>query len=573
MDTTQREATDHRVDPITLTVIWNSLVSIADEMGSALKRTAFSEAVREGEDFSTGIFDAAGRLIAQGNFTPGHLGSMPYVVRSVLDYVPREQLRPGDMVVTNDAYLGSGHFPDFFFVCPVFAEGRLLGFVVNTAHHVDVGGLSPGSQAVQNVTEAFHEGIRILPVRLVRDGEFDPDLLRVLLGNVRLPDKMRGDLLAQRNANHVGTERLVKLFAAYGEPVLTVVIENILDRSEQRARELLGRLPRGTFSFEDQMDDYGPGTEPIRFAVDVTLDDTGATVDFSRSSDQVPAGINSYINYTRAYTSFAMRVFAGIDVPNNAGVERTIRAVAREGCFFNPRYPAAGGGRAALQVRIFDTINGAMAQAVPTRAIGAFSHWSNPNFGGVDPVSGKPWVMYDMIFGGYGGRATKDGAETLAPVMNCANVPVEVHETNNPVRIHCLQMLTDTAGPGRFRGGCGVRKDIELLADTASLSLLGDRHDTAPYGLFGGGAGARAETILVRDGSTRRLGSKEVLSLRRGDLVSFRVSGAGGYGDPRDRDNEKLQADLRDGYISPAAARDVYGLEDEAPGTNPIPPS
>ncbi len=562
MDTTQRNTAEYRVDPVTLTVIWNSLVSIADEMGSALKRTAFSEAVREGEDFSTGIFDADGRLVAQGNFTPGHLGSMPYVVRSVLKYIPRETLRPGDMVVTNDAFLGGGHFPDFFFVCPVFTDGRLIGFVANTAHHVDVGGLSPGSQAVQNVTEAFHEGIRVLPVRLVREGEFDADLMRVILGNVRMPEKMRGDLLAQRNANHVGTGRLIKLFATYGEVVLTAAIEDILDRSEQRARELLGRLPRGTFSFEDQMDDYGPGPGPIRFAVDVTFDDIGATIDFSRSNDQVPAGINSYINYTRAYTSFAMRIFAGIDVPNNAGVERTIRAVAREGCFFNPRYPAAGGGRAALQVRIFDTINGAMAQAVPMRAIGAFSHWSNPNFGGIDPRNGKPWVMYDMIFGGYGGRATKDGAETLAPVMNCANVPVEVHETNNPVRIHRLEMLTDTGGPGQFRGGCGVRKDIELLEGTATLSLLGDRHDTAPNGLFGGGVGAKAATLLIRDGATRELGSKEVLALQRGDVVSFRVSGAGGYGDPRKRDGDKVRADLRDGYVSPAASREVYGLAD-----------
>src|SRR4051812_14172829 len=190
------------VDPVTLTVVWNSLVSIADEMGGALRRTAFSEAVREGEDFSTGLFDGQGRLIAQGNFTPGHLGAMPYVVENVLRYIPPETLEPGDTITTNDSFLGGSHYPDFFLVTPVFEGREIIGYVVNTAHHVDVGGAYPGSEAVQGVTEAFAEGIRVLPVKIIRNGEFDQDMLRIILGNVRLPEKVRGDLLAQRNANH-----------------------------------------------------------------------------------------------------------------------------------------------------------------------------------------------------------------------------------------------------------------------------------------------------------------------------------------------------------------------------------
>ena len=563
------------VDPITLTVVWGSLVSIAEEMGSALRRTAFSEAVREGQDFSTGLFDAAGRLIAQGNFTPGHLGAMPYAVKNVLDYVPLESLVPGDMLATNDAALGGGHFHDMFLVAPVFdslsrmaGEGRggglttnppLIGYVVTTAHHVDVGGMSPGSQAVQGVTEAFQEGIRILPVKLVHAGEFDADLLRVILGNVRLPAKMRGDLLAQRNANHVGSERLRQLFAAHGTPTMAAVIDAIIERSEQRARELIGKLPDGTYSFDDHLDDYGPGTEPIRVAVDVTLNDGEAVVDFSRSSDQVPAALNCYMNYTRAYASFAIRVFAGIDIPNNAGIERVIKAVAREGCFFNATWPAPCGGRAAVQVRIFDAINGALAQAAPERAMGAFSHWGNPNIGGIT-ATGRPWIMYDLLLAGYGGRFDRDGAEALSPVMNCANVPVEVHETNNPVRVHRLELLTDTAGAGQFRGGAGLRKDIELLCDDATLSLLGERHRFQPYGLFGGKPGSLARTVLLRDGVETELASKQVLRLRRGDVVSFRLSGAGGYGDPASRDPERVRADVRNGFISSAMAREIYGV-------------
>jgi N-methylhydantoinase B len=547
------------IDPITLTVIWGSLNSITEEMGSALRRTAFSEAVREGQDFSTGLFDASGCLIAQGNFTPGHLGAMPYAVRNVLAYVPPERLAPGDMLATNDAALGGGHYPDMFLVAPVFADASIIGYVVTTAHHVDVGGLSPGSQAVQGVTEAFQEGIRVLPVKLVHAGEFDPDLLRVILGNVRLPEKMRGDLMAQRNANHVGSERLRELFASYGIDAMAEAIDVIIERSEERARELIGRLPEGVYSFEDHLDDYGPDTPPVLVAVDVTLKGGEAIVDFSRSSDQVPAALNCYMNYTRAYASFAVRVFAGIDIPNNAGIERVIRAVAREGCFFNATWPAPCGGRAAVQVRIFEAINGALAQADPSRAMAAFSHWGNPNIAGIDARSGRPWIMYDLLLGGYGGRSDKDGAEALSPVMNCANVPVEVHETNNPVRVHRLELITDSAGAGQFRGGAGLRKDIELLCDDATLSLLGERHKFQPYGLFGGIAGALARTVLLRDGMETDLGSKQVIRLRRGDVVSFRLSGAGGYGDPRQRDSLQVRRDVRNGYISEATARDLYG--------------
>jgi N-methylhydantoinase B len=548
------------IDPVTLTVVWNTLVSIADEMGSALRRTAFSEAVREGEDFSTGLFDRQGRLIAQGNFTPGHLGAMPYAVENALRFIPPETLGPGDMLVTNDSFLGGGHFPDIFMIAPIFEADALLGYCANTAHHVDVGGAQPGSEAVQGVLDAFAEGLRILPIKLVRGGEFDSDLLRVILGNVRIPEKVRGDLLAQRNANHLGTRRIRKLFADCGVDTIEAVIEEILDRSEARGRELIGAIPEGTYSFEDQLDDYGPGTPPVDIRVDVTLKDGTATVDFSRSSDVVPAGINSYINYTRAYASFAMRIFAKIDVPNNAGIERVIKLIAREGSFFNPRYPAASGGRASLQIRIFDTINGAMAQAVPERAMGAFTHWANPKIGGVDPETGRRWIMYDLILGGFGGRSDKDGAEALCPVFNCANVPVEVHETNNPVRIHCLQLIPDSGGAGRFRGGCGVRKDVELLADGATVVLLGDRHRKPPYGLFGGQAGARARTVLVRDGAETGLGSKEVRRLQRGDIISFCLSGAGGYGAPKERDLDRVVADLRNGFISHDAAVGTYGL-------------
>lgn len=558
------------MDPITLTVIWKSVLSIAEELGVSLRHTAFSEGVREGDDFSTAVFDARGLMIAQGPFSPGHLGSFPYVVRAVLEYFPVDSLGPGDSILLNDSSLGSGHFPDTFQILPVYLDGRLIGFVCNSAHQVDMGGAAPGSQKVDGVTEAYQEGLRILPVRFVRGGEVDEDILRLVLGNVRLPDKVRGDLMAQHGANRAAAVRLERLFADHGTETVERAYGLVLERSEASMREALAKVPAGTYSFDDYLDDYGPGTEPVRIAVDVTFDGVGGVrVDFSRSSDQVPAAINSYLNYTRAYAVFAIKVFCDAQWPQNAGNMKPIEVVAREGSFFNPRFPAPSGGRAAIQVRMFDAINGALAQAMPERAMGAFSHWSNPNIGGIDERTGEPFVLYDLGLAGYGGRADHDGAEALSPVMNCSNIPVEVHETHNPVLVRRLELIPDTGGAGRHRGGCGLRKDIELRTAEATLSLLGDRHRFQPYGLFGGAPGALAETILNPGRNARSLPSKGHLRIERGDVISFRLSGAGGYGPPAERAREAIRADIRDGYVSAEAAKRDYGFDDTAQGDKP----
>ncbi|MBT6984050.1 MAG: hydantoinase B/oxoprolinase family protein, partial [Rhodospirillaceae bacterium] len=526
--------------------------------------TAFSEGVREGDDFATALFDRTGRLIAQGNFSPGHLGSMTACARHAIEYFPPDTLRPGDSILLNDSFMCSGHFPDTFQVMPIFVDDGLVGYVACSAHQVDMGGAAPGSQKVHGVTEAFQEGLRILPVRFVREGQIDEDILRLVLGNVRMPDKVRGDLLAQHTANLSAASRLQQLFREHGDTTLAQAYEIILDRSEAAMRAALAAVPRGTYSFDDCMDDYGPGTDPIKISVDITFDGVGAVeLDFSRSSDAVPAAINSYINYTRAYAIFAIKVFCDALQPQTEGNMRPITVTAREGSFFNPAFPAPSGGRAILQVRIFDAINGAIAQALPHRAMGAFSHWSNPNIGGIHDDTGRPFVMYDLSLAGYGGRQGRDGVEALSPVMNCSNIPVEVHETHNPVRIRRLEFIPDTGGPGQWRGGCGLRKDIELLNSTAVLSHLGDRHRFQPYGLFGGGPGALGETFLNPDGNAEPLHSKGMYDLKKGDVVSFRLSGAGGYGPVDARDPEAVREDMADGYITEEGARHDYAWQAE----------
>lgn len=547
------------VDAIDLSVIWSTLVSIAEEMGTTLRATAFSEAVREADDFSTGLFDRHGRLISQGNFTPGHLGSMPYVVQAVEHYYPRGTLEPGDSVILNDSWMGSGHFPDFYMVTPVFVEKEFCGYVVNIAHHVDVGGAAPGSQKVMGVTEAFQEGIRILPVRALRGGKWDEELLRVLLANVRLPDIVRGDLDAQRNANFTGAARFRELIGTYGSEKVEAVVEEILDRSEQRTRELIRAVPEGSYAFEDVLETCIPGDPLVRVAVDVTVAGGEVVVDFSRSGDQVAAAINAYINFTRAHGFFAIKVFTGARLPHNEGGLRPIKVIAREGSFFNPRFPAPSGGRAAIQIRIFEVINGALAKALPSRAMAGFSHWSNPIISGAHPRTGGRFIYYDLIFAGYGAREGVDGIEGLAPVLNCANIPVEVHEAYNPVLIRCLEAIPDSGGAGTHRGGCGVRKDIELLADEATVTLLGDRHMQPPYGLFGGEPGALARTVLNPDGAAEDLLSKQTATLRKGDVLSLRLAGAGGYGPPGKRASSAIEEDIADGYVTQEGARARYG--------------
>ncbi len=549
------------VDPITLSVIWSGLVSIADDMGAALRRTAFSEAVREGDDFSAALFDRHARMIAQGNLSVGHLGAMPYAVRHVLDYFPVESMRPGDCFLLNDSFLGSGHYPDCYLTTPVFVEDQLVGFAVNSAHHVDMGGAVPGSQIVTGVTEAFQEGLRILPVRLIREGEIQEDMLRLILGNVRLPEIVKGDLMAQRNTNAVGVQRLAKMVREYGLEVIDAAVEEILDRSEARMRELIGAIPDGTYLNEDFMDDSGVGTEPIRFHATVNVSGDHIEVDFAGSSEQVASGINSYINYTRAYAVFAVKVFTDPHLPHNDGVIRAVDIVAPEGSFFNPTFPAPSSGRAVLQVRIFEVICGALAQVLPQRAMAGFSHWSNPIIGGTNDQTGDPFIFYDVILGGYGGRADRDGQEGLCPVFNASNIPVEVQEAHSPVRVRRLELIQDSGGAGKYRGGCGVRKDLEVYSEHAVASLLGDRHRFQAKGLFGGEPGILARTVLNPDGEAEELHSKEVKQLKRGDVLSIQLCGGGGFGDPAERDPAAVLEDVADGYTSAEAAKRDYGID------------
>lgn len=566
-DTSDQPTDDDAIDPITFTVLWDRIVSICEEMGITLQRTGKSEAVSAGQDFSTGLFDREARMVAQGNFSPGHLGSMPHAVEAVLERFPREELSGGDGIVLNDPRLGSGHLPDVFLVTPIEVDGRIEGFAVNVAHQIDVGGLTPGSQAVE-ATELYQEGLRLFPTKVIEGGEVQPWFLDLVEANVRIPEMVVGDFRAQQNANHRGVTLYEDLLDEYGIETVEACFEAILDRSEERVRSSIREMPNGSYTFEDQVDDVGVDTDPVHVQVTVTIDDDSMTFDYSGSDPQTRSSINSYLNYTRAYALFVFKSVTDKFLHQNEGVWRPLEVVAPEGSFFNPTPPAAGGARPILNTRIVDLAMGALSQAIPERVVAASSHWGNPNFGGTDPETGDPFIVYDVVVGGLGASANNDGTEGIASSFNMTNIPVEMHENRYPVLVENLGLIPDSGGAGRNRGSLGLRKEFTMLTGDVRFTNLMERSITRPWGLFGGQPGARGQTLLFPGdgcgdgdgGETEELHPKGTYTLSEGDTVSFQVSGSGGYGDPHERDPEAVRRDVERGLVTAEEASSAYGV-------------
>jgi N-methylhydantoinase B len=549
-----------RVDPITLGVVWGALQSIAVEIGTTVHKTAYSEQAREGQDFSVAVFDRHGRMVAQGPYSPGHMGAMSFAVKNAIAAHPVPTLRPGDAIVLNDPLLGSGHLPDFFITQPVFFADDLIGFVVNIVHHTDVGGQRPGSQGVEGIFDYFQEGLRIPPTKVWREYQPDDGIIGIIGANTRTPDKVLGDLRAQRGALRVGELRLMEVASRYGRDTLYAAMDEILDRSEHAMRAAIGAIPDGVYRFEDFMDDWGPATDPLRVAVAVTVAGDRVRVDYEGSSPQTASGLNSYINYTRSYSYAAVKCVTDPSGPMNEGALRPIEVAAPEGSFLNPRPPAGGGPRAVICYRVFESVLGALAPALPDRVSAAASHMANPTFGGWDRAGRRRFVAYELVLSGTGARATKDGCEAMAWAFNAANIPVEAQEARHPLIVERFALMRDSGGAGRFRGGSGLRRDMRFLADDGMLTNCTDRQRFAPYGVFGGKPGALGRTVINPDTAAEVVHGKASRAFRYGDVISFQQSGAGGYGDPLERDPARVLEDVLDDYVSVDAARDTYGV-------------
>jgi N-methylhydantoinase B len=486
---------------------------------------------------------------------------MNFAVLNAMAAYPPETLEPGDAILLNDPALGSGHFPDFFVSQPAFWDGHLMGFCTNIVHHTDVGGARPGSQAVEGIFDYHHEGIFIPPIKIVEAGREVEQVVRLLAANSRTPDNLVGDLRAQRNSMRVGERRMAELVERHGLETYEACIETILDQAEERVRRRIAEIPDGSYSFEDRMDDYGPGTDPIRIAVTVTVDGDTMHIDFDGTDPQTESGLNSYFNYTRSYTYMAVKCLTDPRGPMNSGALRPVTISAPEGSFVNPRRPAGGGPRAIVCHRVFEVVIGALAQAVPEDVVAACSHFANPTWGGYDPARRKRFVTYDLVFGGTGARAGKDGVEAMSSPFNASNIPAEALEITQPAVVERFEIVPDTGGPGKFRGGCGVRRDVRVLGEKVKFNNLSERQRFHPYGLAGGKPGALGQTV-INPGTDREqvVPGKASIDLAYGDVISFRLSGAGGYGEPLERDPEAVARDVHLGYVSRDAATDRYGV-------------
>jgi len=516
-------------DPVELEIFKSIFVSIAEEMGVTLCRSSFSPNIKERKDFSCAIFDGRGQTVAQGDHLPVHLGAMPLSVRSAIESI---DLGPGDTAVLNDPFRGGTHLPDITMVSPVCVKGRgrPVYFVANRAHHSDVGGIAPGSMAL--ATEIYQEGLIIPPVKLVRRGRIDRDVLGLLLANVRTPEEREGDLTAQLAANRIGERRLVEITGKYGFSKIAASMRHLQDYSERIMRRVIGGIPDGDYRFTDYLDDDGTGREAIRITAAVRVRGTSAEVDFAGTDPQVEGSVNANFAIALSATTYVFRSLIPGDVPYNSGLLRPIRIVAPEGSVVNARRPAAvAGGNVETSQRITDVLLGALAKAIPGRVPAASSGtMNNITFGGTHPATGKNFAYYETIGGGMGASPERDGLSGVHTHMtNTRNTPVEALEHYLPVRIRRYSLRRGSGGKGKFKGGDGIEREFEFLAP-ARVNILSERRRFGPYGLAGGAPGKRGKNTLVRKGRKVDLGGKVSFRVKAGDRVIVETPGGGGYG-------------------------------------------
>lgn len=523
---------DVRIDPIEFEVFKNLFVAAAEEMGVTLCRTSFSPNIKERLDYSCAVYDACGTTIAQGDHMPVHLGAMPLSVRAAIDHVP---MAPGDIVVLNDPFCGGTHLPDVTLVSPVFLgrDRKAPSFyVANRAHHSDVGGMTPGSMPLAR--EVFQEGLIIPPILLARGGEIIPDVLKLILANVRTPLEREGDLTAQIAANRVAETRLREMVAKYGRRRVHAYASALQDYTERVLRATIRELPDGEYRFEDQLDDDGFSRKAIVIRVTIRIEGDSAVVDFTGSDPQTNGGVNANFAITLSAALYGFRCLVRQDVLYNAGIGRAVRVIAPEGTIVNASRPSAvAGGNVETSQRITDVVLGALAQAVPDRIPAASQGtMNNVTLGGVDPRTNTSFAYYETIGGGMGARPGLDGISGVHTHMsNTRNTPVEALEHYVPVRIHQYSLRHGSGGAGAWRGGDGIVREYEMLTETA-VTVLSDRRVQPPYGTQGGAPGRPGRNLVVRGETSEPVGGKVSLTLAPGDRLRIETPGGGGHSLP-----------------------------------------
>ncbi|MFQ5913835.1 MAG: hydantoinase B/oxoprolinase family protein [Nitrospinota bacterium] len=540
------------VDPIRMEVFRQSIIGIAEEMGMKMKRAAFSTIIKERDDRSCAFFTPALEMVAQADHLPSHLGLLVHAVKNAILRVGPENLRPGDITIHNDPFIGGSHLPDITTIMPVFVDGEILAYNAVIAHWTDVGGRAPGSLA-GDAKSIVEEGLRLPPMKMVEEGEVREDLLELILSNVRVPDDIRGDLRAQLAANRVGEQRFRELAKKFGKDELKELMAAIIDYSYRRTRREIGKLPDGVYTFEDVVDDDGSSDAPLPIRVRVDISGEDMKVDFTDSAAQRPGPVNAVLSVTHSATYFTLKCLIDPNIPTNSGVFRSVEILAPAGTIVNARPPAAvGGGSLETSQRIVDTLVGCFSQFAPDRMSAAGSGTFNcVTFGGYDTVRNRPFVILEQNSGGGGGRKGHDGLKVSRNnISNTPNNPIEVVEAEFPLRVECYEFLPDSGGAGQWVGGLGARKVYRLLADQ-TITILADRIRTPPWGVLGGEPGRNGRYVVQGKNGERELRSKSTTHALAGEAMVIETTAGGGYGPPEKRDPAWIERDLRAGYFTP----------------------
>jgi N-methylhydantoinase B len=549
-----RDGTSTGFDPISLEILWSRLISIADESAAALLRTSFSTIVRESNDFATGLMDANGDSLAENTAgIPSFVGILPRTLKHFLARFPKDTWRPGDCVITNDPWMATGHLPDFTLAAPIFHRDRLVGFSGSIAHSPDIGGAGWASDC----RELFEEGLRVLPVKFLREGRIDETVSDFITANVRVPDQVLGDLFAQVAASEVSARRTAEFLDDAKIDDLSALSAALQERADTAMRRAIEALPDGVYRASLDADGFDADETHIECAI--TVRGSSLHIDYAGTSKQIERGLNSVLNYTYAYSVYPIKCALDPMTPRNEGSYRSVTVTAPEGSILNPRYPAPCSARQLTGHLLAGVIYRALAQAVPDKVIAESG--SAPTLRSVYSGADRQGQRFTQVFfasGGMGGSAVQDGHNCTAFPTNTGSGSIEAFESISPLIVWKKALRTDSGGAGKFRGGLGQDVEIEVTSpEPLRLSLLSDRQKYPPEGLLGGGHGAPVE-ITLQDGTKPHQKSRSIL--QPGDRLTLRFSGGGGYGDPAGRDRAALLADLRDGYVSPEAAGSLYGL-------------
>ncbi len=548
-------------DPVTREVIKNALMSTADTMALTVVRTARSAVIKHGMDFSTSLFNAEGQQVAQGLTLPPHLGSMAPALEGVMNAFG-DDVHPGDIFANNDPYEGASHLPDIFLFKPIFKNDVLVGWSCCIGHQTDIGGRVAGGNACDN-TEIFQEGLIIPPIKLYDKGELNQAVWRILEKNVRVPDKVLGDVQALLAAVCFGERDLLRLVDDYGLEELKSYMTDILDTTERLTRAEVALLPQGEWEFTDYIDNDGIDPQPIEIHAKVKIDGGEFFVAFDGTSPQAKGSINPNFAYTKSNVYAVMKCLIDPAIQSNSGFFRPFNITAPEGCFVNPQHPAPVAARGLAGFRICHTIFGAMAQAMPGKVPAAWGGGEiGVSWGGYHP-NRKAWVSLEFANDGpRGGGPSLDGADGLAaPILNMANTPIESIESEQPLLVERYGFVPDTGGAGKYRGGLGIEREFRLLAEDATFQLRSDRTDFRPWGIQGGKPGTPTENYLnPGTDHEEKLPGKTLRQLKKGDVYRVVQAGAGGYGDPLERDMYAVADDVEQEKLSVEYVRREYGV-------------